>query len=50
MDDLKLYARIHERLTQLTKLVDQFSNDVKMNFVLDKCKDINLNKGKYEFT
>lgn len=49
MDDLNLYAPSHERLKQLTNLVEQFSNDINLNFGPDKCNVINIYKGKYEF-
>ncbi|KAI5720807.1 hypothetical protein M8J77_011910 [Diaphorina citri] len=48
MDDLKLYAPSYETLNQLITCVDQFSVDIKMKFGLDKCRVINLNKGKYD--
>ncbi|KAI5731448.1 hypothetical protein M8J77_010139 [Diaphorina citri] len=48
MDDLKLYAPSHGKLRELIVLVEQFSNDIGMKFGLDKCKVINIKKGKYE--
>ncbi|KAL1448377.1 hypothetical protein WDU94_008928 [Cyamophila willieti] len=48
MDDLKLYAPSHETLNQLVTLVERFSSDISMKFGLDKCKVINVNRGKYQ--
>jgi len=46
MDDLKLYAPSHNKLKELIMLVEQFSKDIGMTFGLDKCKIINIEKGK----
>lgn len=48
MDDLKLYASSHEKLNDIIQRVEQFSSDVGMKFGLDKCRVINLNRGKFE--
>lgn len=45
MNDLKLYTPSYEKLNDLIMLVEEFSNDIKMEF--DKCKVINMKRGKY---
>lgn len=46
MDDLKLYAPSQDRLKELIMIVERFSKDICMKFGLDKCKIINIDKGK----
>ena len=46
MDDLKLYANNETQLKSLLNTVQQFSDDIKMSFGLDKCKKISIKKGK----
>ncbi|KAL0841160.1 hypothetical protein ABMA28_014906 [Loxostege sticticalis] len=46
MDDLKLYA---DKVTNMSGLLDkttEFSRDIKMDLGLDKCKKLNIVKGK----
>ncbi|XP_028158192.1 uncharacterized protein LOC114351251 [Ostrinia furnacalis] len=38
MDDIKLYAQSQDSLYQLANLTEQFSNDICMEFGIDKCK------------
>ncbi|XP_075971947.1 uncharacterized protein LOC142973811 [Anticarsia gemmatalis] len=38
MDDIKLYARSENQLEELASLTEEFTNDVKMEFGIDKCK------------
>ncbi|XP_055543144.1 uncharacterized protein LOC129728715 [Wyeomyia smithii] len=45
MDDLKLFAETKEKL-QLILLVSTFSNDICMKFGIDKCRLVNLHRGK----
>lgn len=46
MDDLKLFAKSQEKLKDLITIVEKFSIDICMTFGLDKCKIINIEKGK----
>ena len=46
MDDLKLYAESNQKLTELLKIVYDFSEDIKMQFGLDKCSTCHIKKGK----
>jgi hypothetical protein len=46
VDDLKLYASSPNDLKKLLNIVTKFSNDITMEFGMDKCKSINLAKGK----
>ena len=46
MDDLKLYADSDPNLNKLLNIVHKFSNDIGMNFGLDKCAKCTLKKGK----
>ena len=50
MDDLKLYAECKDNMELLVNTTAQFSSDIKMQFGLDKCATVKLNKGaKAEF-
>lgn len=46
MDDLKLFAESVQRLHQLLQLVTTFSNDIRMEFGIDKCRSIHLRRGQ----
>ena len=46
MDDLKLYAPNREETTRQIAMVKQFSDDISMQFGLDKCAFITLRKGR----
>jgi len=46
MDDLKLYADSDPNHNKLLNTVHKFSNDIGMNFGLDKCAKCTLKKGK----
>ena len=46
MDDLKLYAHNDGELEGLLKTVKAFSDDIKMEFGLDKCAKATFTKGK----
>ncbi|XP_055527590.1 uncharacterized protein LOC129720177 [Wyeomyia smithii] len=46
MDDLKLFAETKEKLQLLLQLVSTFSNDICMEFGIDKCRLVNLHRGK----
>ena len=46
MDDLKLYARNDEELEGLLKFVKSFSDDIGMQFGLDKCTKATFKQGK----
>ena len=46
MDDLKLFADSDSNLNKLLNVVHKFSNDIGMDFGLDKCAKCTLKKGK----
>ena len=46
MDDLKLYAEEEKGLARLLKIVHNFSNDIGMEFGLDKCAKCTIKKGE----
>ncbi|KAI5731489.1 hypothetical protein M8J77_010820 [Diaphorina citri] len=46
MDDLKLFASSAINLQKMINIVHDFSTDIQMSFGLDKCKIINMIKGK----
>jgi len=46
MDNLKLYARNNNQLETLLHTVKQYSNDIRMDFGLDKCAKATFIKGK----
>ena len=46
MDDLKLYAKTNKNMIQLLDKTTMFSRDIKMDLGLDKCKKLNIVKGK----
>ena len=50
MDDLKLYNSRQEDLKQQNWTVYRFSNDIGMEFGLDKCSKISIIKGKQQLT
>ncbi|XP_017768957.1 PREDICTED: uncharacterized protein LOC108557085 [Nicrophorus vespilloides] len=48
MDDLKLYARDKKQLDQEIGIVKKISDDISMEFGLDKCSRVLIKKGKLE--
>lgn len=46
MDDIKLYAKSRTQLHQLLEITANFSSKIRMEFGIDKCKAVNLEKGK----
>ncbi|KAL1446181.1 hypothetical protein WDU94_006595 [Cyamophila willieti] len=46
MDDLKLFASSVVNLKKIISVVHSFSEDIRMSFGLDKCKILNMSKGK----
>ena len=46
MDDLKTYAKSDSQQTGLLNTVKTFSNDIKMEFGLDKCAKATFKRGK----
>ena len=46
MDGLKLYSGTEDNMQQLVDITSTFSSDIAMEFGLDKCATININKGK----
>ena len=50
MDDLKLYANDDKNLKELLEIVKKFSDDIKMEFGLDKCAKATFKEGKLKKT
>ena len=50
VDDLKLYASNKDKMHRLISIVKDFSDDISMEFGLEKCKIINLVRGKVQTT
>ena len=50
MDDLKLYAKTSAELESLLNTVRIFSNDISMEFGLEKCATLTMNRGKLSQT
>ena len=46
MDDLKLYSKTEKTLDSLIQTVRIFSNDIKMEFGIEKCAKLVLKRGK----
>ncbi|KAJ0176683.1 hypothetical protein K1T71_007862 [Dendrolimus kikuchii] len=46
MDDIKLYASSKDELFQLADITQQFSNDIDMEFGVDKCKILSVTRGE----
>ena len=46
MDDIKLYARNDDELQKLITVVKQFSDDIRMEFGIEKCAKITLLRGR----
>ena len=46
MDDLKLFAKNEQQLQGLINVVKQFSNNIRMEFRLDKCPKATFFGGK----
>ena len=46
MDDIKLYAATKSQMQSLVSSTEKFSEDICMEFGIDKCKTLNVNKGK----
>ena len=44
---LKVYAATPRQLNQLTKVVEPFTTDIKMEFGLDKCRTLALDVEKW---
>ncbi|XP_044753832.1 uncharacterized protein LOC123313156 [Coccinella septempunctata] len=48
MDDFKHLASTKKQMQQMLKMVEEFSEDIKMKFGLEKCRLLNIMKGKIE--
>lgn len=48
MDDLKLLASTKNQLEQMLNIVEEFSNDIGMQFGLDKCRVLNIIRGQIQ--
>ena len=47
VDDIKLYGSSPAELKELLSIVEAVSEDIKMEFGFDKCKVLNIRKGKW---
>ena len=50
MDDLKLYAKNDKELEGLLSTVKQFSDDIGLEFGLNKCAKVTFIEGKFTLT
>ena len=50
MDDLKLMGKTEEEIQKEMQVVGNFSNDIHMDFGLDKCAEIVLKRGKLVYS
>ena len=50
MDDLKLYGKSENEIKGLVSTVEVFSQDIGMEFGIEKCGVIILNRGKFKST
>ena len=48
MDDIKLYAATETQLKELLKITDTFTSDINMEFGINKCKLLHINKGQWK--
>ena len=46
MDDLKLYSRNEKELDSLVQTIHIFSDDIRMEFDIEKCVMLVIEKGK----
>ncbi|KAL1446054.1 hypothetical protein WDU94_005517 [Cyamophila willieti] len=46
IDDIKLFAESRENLSKLIDITQNFSDDIKMKFGMEKCAIINVHRGK----
>ncbi|CAK1579741.1 unnamed protein product [Parnassius mnemosyne] len=46
MDDIKLYAKTEKDMKKLVDITAEFSNNINMQFGLDKCKTLHTVRGK----
>ena len=46
MDDLKLLAKSHDQIDSLIATVQMFSMDIGMEFGINKCEEVILQRGK----
>lgn len=46
MDDLKLYSNSDKNMTELLNITTQYTKKINMDLGLDKCKKLNIKKGK----
>ena len=47
MDDLKIYSKLDSDSRSLLGIVKKFSDDITMEFCLEKCAKISIIKGKW---
>ena len=50
MDDIKLFAKNVKELGTLMQTVRIYSQDIKMEFVLEKCTKLVMKSGKWHMT
>ncbi|XP_031333830.1 uncharacterized protein LOC116163840 [Photinus pyralis] len=46
IDDIKIYAATKSQLTQLVKIIEKFTKDINMEFGIEKCKAMHIERGK----
>lgn len=46
MDDIKLFGKTKKQITELINTVHMYSNDIGMEFGINKCGILEMNKGK----
>lgn len=46
MDYIKLYSSTENQLVEITKITEQFTKDIKMEFGIDKCRINSTKAGK----
>ena len=50
MDDLKVYTKGREELLRSIEIIKKISKDICMDFVLDKCAVLHIEKGKPNYS
>ena len=48
VDDIKLYSKSEKSLRKMIAQVKEFSDNIKMEFGFEKCKIVNINRGKLD--
>lgn len=48
MDDIKLYAPTHAQMGGLLKIVKDITTDIRMEFGIEKCKTLSMERGRWK--